>query len=378
MRILHVVTLVDDRSSYGGPLTVAINQCGELIRRGHDARILAGWVGNGPIPTDLEGVPAHLFRVRAVVPGMRFSGLLSLPMIAWLRRNAMTFDVAHLHMARDLVPLSAGTLLRLARVPYTTQTHGMVLPDARTSARVIDRLLTLRVLRQATARFVLTDQEDDAITSLLGARSSTVRLPNGIAVHDGARTTTEPLDVLFMARLHPRKRVMDFAHAAHALIQEGGNTRFSVVGPDDGDLPLLEKFVAAHPALEGRLSYEGTLPHDDAVPRLARAGVFVLPSINEPFPMALLEALAVGTPSICTTSCGVAEDLALDNAALVIEPGVAPLAAALRLLIESPARRLAMSITARQTARARYSMQTVGTQLLAAYQQEDEVSNTAG
>src|SRR4051812_45446721 len=135
MRILHVVTLVDDRSSYGGPLTVAVNQCRELRRLGHDARILAGWAGLGNPPIELEGVPAHLFRVRSVVPGMRFSGLLSLSMLTWLHRNATTFDVAHLHAARDLVPLAAGTLLRKAGVPYATQTHGMVLPDRRASAR---------------------------------------------------------------------------------------------------------------------------------------------------------------------------------------------------------------------------------------------------
>ena len=375
MRILHVVTLVDDRSSYGGPLTVAINQCRELIRRGHDARILAGWVGKGSVPTHLEGVPAHLFRVRSVIPGMRFSGLLSLPMISWLRQNATSFDVAHLHTARDLVPLSAGTLLRRASVPYTTQTHGMVLPDPRPSARIIDRLLTLRVLRHATARFILTDIEDAALIDLLGTGSSTVRLPNGIAVHDQARDASDHLDVLFMARLHPRKRVMDFAQAALALTEEGHNVRFSVVGPDDGDLATLGEFIAANPVLLGRLVYEGPLPHDDAVPRLARAGIFVLPSVNEPFPMTLLEALAVGTPSICTESCGVAADLKLDDAALVIEPGVVPLTAALRLLIRNPSLRFAMSEAARQTARTRYSMQAVGTRLLTAYQQKDKVSS---
>jgi glycosyltransferase involved in cell wall biosynthesis len=373
MRILHVVTLVDDRSSYGGPLTVAINQCQELIRRGHDARILAGWVGTGPVPTALEGVPAHLFRVRSVIPGMRFSGLVSFRMLTWLLRHAKHLDVAHLHTARDLVPLSAGALLRRARVPYTTQTHGMVLPDQRLAARMIDRLLTLRVLKNATTRFVLTDREDSALSGLLGAHSPTVRLPNGIGVHEADRTPGKTLDILFMARLHPRKRVMDFAEAARTLILEDHDIQFSVVGPDDGELAALQEFITSHHWLEGRIRYEGALPHDDAVPRLALAGIFVLPSVDEPFPMTLLEALAVGTPSICTVSCGVAEDLAEDGAAVVIQPGAANLVVALRSLILDEDRRRSMSETARQTARTRYSMQAVGNQLLTAYRQEDMV-----
>ena len=68
MRILHVVTLVDDKSSYGGPLTVAVNQCQELRRRGHDAQILAGWRGKGNPPDEVEGVPAHLFESTSSSP----------------------------------------------------------------------------------------------------------------------------------------------------------------------------------------------------------------------------------------------------------------------------------------------------------------------
>lgn len=373
LRILHVVTAVDERSSYGGPLTVAVNQCLELRRRGHDARILAGWTGDGKPPDYLEGVPAHLFPARKVVPGGRFSGLLSPAMLVWLRRNAKGFDVGHLHTGRDLGPLSAGALLRLSRVPYTTQTHGMVMPDGRAKAKVLDRLLTRRVLEHAVARFVLTEVETAGMAQLLGPRSTSVRLPNGIGVSDVVRTPDEPLDVLFMARLHPRKRVMDFAQAAHILIQEGHDVRFSVVGPDDGDLAALMAFIARHPSLEGRLRYEGSISHDDTVPRLARAGIFVLPSVDEPFPMTLLEALAVGTPSICTTTCGVAADLRTDSAAMVIEAGATPLEMAMRLLIQDPQRRLALSAAAQRTARSRYSMQAVGNRLLMAYRQEAQV-----
>jgi glycosyltransferase involved in cell wall biosynthesis len=368
MRILHVVTLVDERSSYGGPLTVAINQCQELIRRGHDARILAGWIGDEHAPRTLEGVPAHLFKVRSAVPGVRFSGLFSLAMIRWLKRNAQSFHVAHLHTARDLVPLSAGALLQYCRVPYATQTHGMVLPERRPVARALDRLITLRILRNATARFVLTDQEDKAILSLLGDRSTNVRLPNGIPPQESIEIRQAPLDILFMGRLHPRKRVMDFAHAAQAIISDGHNVQFSIVGPDDGDLPELKAFISSQRELHQFLRYEGSIPHDRALVRLAQASIFVLPSIDEPFPMTLLEALAVGTPAICTNSCGVATELTEDGAGLVIEPGAAPLESALRKLIQDSILRASMSTAARESARIRYSMHTVGTRLLSAYQ----------
>jgi glycosyltransferase involved in cell wall biosynthesis len=367
VRILHVVTLVDDASSYGGPLTVAVNQCRELRRRGHDARILAGWKGNGTPPTEIETVPAHLFPVRTVIPGMRFSGLFSAPMVAWLHRNARTFDVAHLHFARDLVPLSAGAVLRRARLPYVTQTHGMVVPDRRPHARAIDAALTLRLLRDARTRFALTDAEATAMDSLLGATRTTERLHNGVEIPDTARQETDPPDVLFMARLHPRKRVMDFAEAARTLLEEGHDATFSIVGSDDGDLPKLLQFLAANPTLKGRLRYEGALPHTEALKRLQRAGIYALPSVDEPFPMTLLEALAHGVPSICTDSCGLASDLAETRAAMVVQAGAEGTTGAVRRLLTDASERARLSSSGRAAARETYAASTVADLLTRAY-----------
>ena len=47
-----------------------------------------------------------------------------------------------------------------------------------------------------------------------------------------------------MARLHPRKRVMDFCRAAEQLIARHALAHFSIVGPDDGDLPAVRDFLA--------------------------------------------------------------------------------------------------------------------------------------
>ncbi len=115
-----------------------------------------------------------------------------------------------------------------------------------------------------------------------------------------------------------------------------------------------------NPEVQNSLVYEGALSHDAAMERLQRASIFTLPSVGEVFPMTLLEALAAGTPSICTVSCGLADQLVQDDAALVIEPGTQPLAVALRLLLKDRQRRDELSQAARETARKRFSMQTVG------------------
>jgi len=368
MRILHVVTVVDSDASYGGPLTVAINQCRELRRRGHEAEIVSGWIGANPPPSHLEGVPATLIPVRSVVPGSRFAGLFSARLMRWVLRHAGDFDAAHIHLARDLVPLSAALTFWLRGTPYVTQTHGMILPDDRRLAKVLDRLITLPVLRRACTRFVLTDAESEALSRLSHRSLETVRIPNGVDVNEVRRRPEASMDVLFMARLHPRKRVLDFARAAATLIGEGLPATFSVVGPDDGDLSELRDFINTSEGLADRLRYQGALPHDQVHQRLLDASIFVLPSVDEVFPMTLLEALATGTPSICTTSCGIAAELAAEDAAVVVPPGPEELTAAVRNLILDSSRRDQLSRTAQSTARRYYSMESVGSCLVGAYQ----------
>jgi glycosyltransferase involved in cell wall biosynthesis len=363
VRILHVVTLVDRQASYGGPLTVALGHCAELRRRGHEPLLVSGWRGPGRPPSLLEGVPVRLFPVRPVVPGMRYAGLYSAAMHAWFRRHAKAFDVAHLHLARDLVPLTAAAELRRVGVPYVTQTHGMIRPDLRRSVRFIDRSLTVPSLRAADRVLSLTPMEDEDLVQVAGDGRSPTRLRNGIAVRlaDVARTGSgsQLLDAVFLARLHPRKRVMAFARAAQALVAEGVPARFAVIGPDDGDLSALRHFIASRPRLDGRLTYEGALPHEKALERLRRADVYVLPSVNEPYPMTLLEACAAGVAVVCTSSCGLASQLRDARAAEVVEPTEESLAAGMRRVLTDTAHRQRLAAHARLAAASTFSMQAV-------------------
>jgi exopolysaccharide biosynthesis polyprenyl glycosylphosphotransferase len=366
--VLHIVTLVDDTASCGGPVTVAINQCRALRERGVDAVLAGGWGGKGQPPDLVEGIPARLFPVHGLLPRRRLALLTSKGLQQWLRRNSRRIDAAHLHLARDLVPLLAGRLLRSRGVPLVAQTHGMVLPDSRLSVRAMDGLLTRRLLRAAAAVFSLTPDEDAALNRVVrdpAFRSQ--RLCNAIdpAEHP-AETRADVREVLFLSRLHERKRVLTFAESARRLVLRGWRVRFAVVGPDAGDASSLRAFIARHD-LDPWLAYEGPVPHHRAVERLAQAQVFALPSVEEPYPMVLLEALSLGLPSICTTSCGLAPALARADAAVVIEPTADALTDALEVLLCSASRRSELSAHALDAVHNQFSMPSVVDQLMDAY-----------
>ncbi|WP_328460738.1 glycosyltransferase [Actinoplanes sp. NBC_00393] len=364
-------------------MTVAIGHCAELRRRGHDVLLSAGWQGSGAPPTQLEGVPARLWPSRSVLPGYRHASLYSVDMHHWIRKHAKDFDVAHLHLARDLVPLIAASALRRAGTPYVVQTHGMIRPDGRLTARLIDLGLTLPALDGATHLLSLTPAEDDDLVRVTRGKRSPLRLRNGIAVNQrhvrrAPDETAGLLDILFMARLHPRKRVMTFARAAAALIIEGVPARFSIVGPDEGDLPLVMELLAEHPAIGRRLTYEGALDHEAAIARLRMADVYVLPSVHEPYPMTVLEALAAGIPVVCTTSCGLSSSLDHEGAAEVVDPAEDEIVRAIRHLILDRDRRRELGKRALETAASTYSLSVVVDELEAMYADSEVISATSG
>lgn len=98
---------------------------------------------------------------------------------------------------------------------------------------------------------------------------------------------------------------------------------------------------------------------------LRRAHVYVLPSVDEPFPMSVLEALSVGTPAVVTASNGLARDIADASAGRVVD-GAAGLAPAVRELLD-PAVNEKASAAARKLAAEAFSMEAVLDTLLAVY-----------
>jgi glycosyltransferase involved in cell wall biosynthesis len=354
---------VDDQMGSGGPLTVALNQCAELRRRGHDAQLLAGWRGEGLPPTVLEGVPAHLLRVGGrgqARPTGTAAARFTARLTTWLRHNASTFDLVHIHLSRELVPLLTASLVERAGLPCVIQTHGDLSPAQSGWDRLADHTLTVPALRAASCRLAIDPAERDAVAALIGSHEAIHLLPDGVpAGPNRAERTSGPLDVVTVGRLHPDKEILTFARAASAALELGLDATFSVIGPDEGELAALEQLIATEEHLHGRLRYEGALAHEQVLDRLARADLFVLPAADGARSMALLEALAAGVPSICTSDCRNALTLRARQAAMVTRPNEFALAQAIVRLADDVEERIDLGRRGRLFAALAFDMGAV-------------------
>lgn len=185
MRIIQVVTLVSPDGAYGGPVRVAQNQVTELSKRGHHVQIFAGSRGAVDPSYFGPGVRTRLFKALRIIPGTGFAGLSAPAMLPSLWQALDDADVVHLHLARDLVMLPAALLCVIRRKPFVVQTHGMIDESDKKLAKILDRLVTLRVLRASKRCFWLTPEEQTSLGGLLGDSHGTLeRLVNGVPPAD--------------------------------------------------------------------------------------------------------------------------------------------------------------------------------------------------
>lgn len=368
MRVLQVVTLVSPDGDFGGPVRVAANQTAVLRDRGHQVIVAAGSRGfQGRPPRELGGTPLRLFPVHRIVP-FGFSGMFAPTMWQWLPAAMEQADVLHVHLARDLVTLPAAWLAQRRAMPYVLQPHGMVVGSSHPLAGPLDAGLTRRVLTGASAVLHLTPQESSGLQDVARGPLALRQLGNGVPAVDCVPALPARTEILFCARLQERKRPLMFVRMARELLARGVNARFVLVGPDEGEGPAVAAEVAAVGDLD-RLRWEGPLEPSQTLARMARATMLVLPSVDEPYPMAVLEAMSVGRAVVVTQSCGLAPAVRQYGCGLVVDESLEGLVDAVWAALTHPGTLLEMAGRAAVAARQHFSMTAVVDQLEDSYRE---------
>jgi glycosyltransferase involved in cell wall biosynthesis len=368
MRILQVVTLLSPDGAYGGPARVALNQSAELVGRGHEVTVVGATRGYGDVPTELNGVPVKLFTAKNLAPRTGFTGIAAPGLGKWLRSNWARFDVTHIHFGRDLVVLPLAAAARRRGMPYVLQTHGMVVPSNHPLAAPLDTVCTRKVLRDAQAVFYLNPKERTQLVAVAGPNLRLVELDNGVPCYPAAAPPGGRPEVLFAARMHPRKRPIAFVEMAKKLLDAGVDARFTLVGYDEGEGPALRAALTGEP----RITWEGALTPDAIPARMAAAQVYVLPSVREPHPMSVLEAMSVGVPVVVTNECGLAPMVEQSRSGIVTDPAVPALVAAVDSILGDRPRARSMGERGRQTVHTHFGMQAIGDRLMETYTQVAE------
>jgi teichuronic acid biosynthesis glycosyltransferase TuaC len=267
-------------------------------------------------------------------------------------RRRFAFDVVHAHYA---VPTADAVLRSRLAAPLVVSVHGGdVLWTARHSERgreAVTRALT-------AAELVLANSAGTAARSeALGARATRV-------VHLGTDLPPQPAErhaqstIVTVGHLVARKRHGD---VLRALVELEG-VRYVIVGdgPERGRLEALARELG----VAERTSLLGALPHDRALEEARRAHAFVLPSVDEAFGVAYVEAMAGWVPAVGLCGEDGPEEVAAAGGGIALaEPG------RLREAIERTlAERDDLGREARVTVERSFTWDRTGRETVAAYE----------
>jgi glycosyltransferase involved in cell wall biosynthesis len=236
--------------------------------------------------------------------------------------------------------------------------------------RPLLRRLLGAALRQAHVVIVLSDETRRALEPLVPGVGWLV-IPNGVPV---PRLTPKPSGpdtrFIFLGNLSQRKGAFDLVEAV-VRIADRVPVCLDLAGDEKepGQRAALERHIARC-GCGDRVRLLGVITARAKEQAMAEAHAMVLPSYAEGLPMALLEAMAYGMPTIATRVGAVPEAVTDGVEGFLIEPGdVEALADRMLRLAANPDLRRRMGEAARRRAEAEFGIDLMVERIMAVYQE---------
>lgn len=358
VRILHISSA---RAIGGGERHLA-DLANALALRGHEVH--AALAPRSPLRAELGALPE--------------GNLVSLPL-----RNALDvgsahalarlvrwreIEIVHAHMARDY-PLASYAARRAAASRLVITRH-VLFPLNRLHAWTLSNVSRVIAVSRAVARSL------EAQRIFPSAKISVI--PNGIDLRrfdaescasdrESFRRTLgvgpERLLVGTIGELKRLKGHEEFLRAAHLLARRFPDADFVIAGEDfsrTGEHRAGLERLIDELGLRSRVHLTGWL--EAVAPLLGALDVFVSASHTESFGLAIVEAMASGTPVVATMTEGARETVEDEATGLLVAIGdTGALAEAVARLLEDAEKRERMGAHARLAARERFSLEQMVT-----------------
>jgi glycosyltransferase involved in cell wall biosynthesis len=313
---LNILSLTYEYPPIGGGGSVvaaALNQ--QLVADGHRVRVVTSTMRGLLKEEVINAVEVHRAacwrrnRHFTTAPEL-FTTLLPAYRLASEQIERERPDVIHTHFAMPS-GLIAWRLSQRYGIPYVVTAHGSDIPGYNP-----DRFMLLHRLLKPVWRRIMSNAA--AITSPSEFLARLLRkhlevpvyiVPNGYQPDAGAPQVKRNL-ALVVARLFPRKGVQHFIEAVSGM----DNDWEYVIA---GDGPYMQPLDELARRLNAPVKFAGFVGKPKLLELYEQAEVFVFPSIQENFPMVLLEAMDAGCAVITTDAEGCAE--VVGDAGIVIE-----------------------------------------------------------
>ncbi len=212
----------------------------------------------------------------------------------------------------------------------------------------------------------------DRVQALGAAPEKVALIPNGVDTSTFKYVTNEKRfdrNLLWVGRMSIEKGVEYLIRAISQVVAQFPQTTLTLVG--DGPLRADIENLINSLGLEDHVILTGMLTHEEIPAHLARADLFVLPSLSEGLPLVLVEAMSAGKPVVATRVGGI-PDVLVDEGEhqtgyLVPPKDPEALTESICTLLGAPEKAHRMGQNGRERIEQQFTWSTIADQTIAIY-----------
>jgi len=381
MKVLHVIPSLDPAS--GGPPIVAAGLAAAQAGLGCQTQIVSYRFpkAESRVNTALKAIP-NIDRVKLeyLTPLTRAERFLARGARRSLEVMVEQFDLIHLHGVWDPVIRAAASATLQKRKPFVLTPHGMLDPwslqQKPVRKQIALRLGYRRMLDGAAFLHFLTDAERDG-TADLHLKSPPLVIPNGIFLEElgplpqrGVFRAAQPEFaggklILFLGRLHFKKGLDILGDAFASVAREFPDAHLIVAGPDYGAREAFQSQVARL-GISTKVHLVGPLYGAEKIAAYHDCDCFCLPSRQEGFSLAIIEAMVCEAPVVITPECHFPE-VAKAGAGIIVELNATGVAGGISTIFRDASAARKMGENGRNLVMGRYTWEKVAKEMIDGY-----------
>ncbi len=283
--------------------------------------------------------------------------------LVWRALRSQRFDLLHTHgYFADIVGIPVARLIKL---PSVSTCHGFIPSTWKVRLyNALDRialkfgthvLAVSEAIKQDLVDSGLSPGRVQLVVNAVGsATDRDITHANQEAERKSHGICSTDFVIGYVGRLSAEKGLKYLLTACAELVSSGVPLRALIIGegPQRNELEQLSQELG----LGDRVVFVGF--QEDVAQWLPCMDVFVLPSLTEGTPMALLEAMAYGIPAVASAVGGVPQIIKHGETGILVSPGRAEeISNAILVLFRDPAERQKLAQNAITLARTRYSVE---------------------
>ncbi|MDQ1254740.1 MAG: hypothetical protein QG646_4010 [Euryarchaeota archaeon] len=304
-----------------------------LAIHGHEVSIITRSYPGIPENCVKDGVSIIRIKSRPLPGQSRFLMPKAYKQLYYLLKKG-NYEIVNCHGLDSPIGISALVASHRLKIPVVITNHSLV------GQPIYGPLLYLlgKIFLKNADAVIAVSSAVEKDTRLMTSKPI-YRIFNGIDSKDIASRVPFPFDpegkiiIITVARMTKKKGVQNIVHIAPCLLEKYENLMFIMVG-DGPQKQKLEKMVEEK-GLSGNFCFTGKIPRERVMGYLEHADIFALPSIDEAFGIAILEAISKNVPVVAMNHGGVS-DIIKNGVSGYLADDLTEFSSDLQKLIENP------------------------------------------